>query len=110
MATAMTYTERCVAAATAQGLDPVVAALTEAGLAPQVEQTGGFTMVAVVYATDGVVAITADGDDAYLVCWHDGDGWTEGREEMGYQYGVDRTHMVLLVREHVAAYGGEDRS
>lgn len=53
-----TYDERCAYATTQQGLDPVVEAL--AGFGVEVEQTGGFTMVAVVTTGDDVVCVTDD--------------------------------------------------
>lgn len=81
------YLAACQAATTAQGLDPVVAALKRAGYPVDVEQTGGFTMVAVVPAADpahGVVAITDDGTpDAprYMVGVYAGDTWETGNGE-----------------------------
>jgi hypothetical protein len=78
------YERRCREATTAQGLDPVVAALTAAGIQHAVEQTGGMTMVLTVPtgATSflGVTRAEDDADeDRYLVGeyptldWEDGD-------------------------------------
>ena len=61
-------------AATAQGLDPVVDAMKAAGLPVVVEQTGGFTMVATVYAEDrSYMGVVCEGDD-FLVCEFDANG------------------------------------
>ena len=94
---------KAAAAATKQGLDPVVAALSEAGIDFEVEQTGGFTMVATVTRPGGVAAITTEGDDEYLVGQYRGDAWVEGEEEHGYRVVTGTEAMVVEVRDVVAA-------
>lgn len=96
------YDAACAAAATDQGLDPVVAALAEAGIDVAVEQTGGFTMVATVTVPGGVAAVTADAPGAYLVGQYRGDAWTEGDEEYGYATVEGTEAMVAEVRRVVA--------
>jgi hypothetical protein len=103
--TRTSYTDACAAAATRQGLDPVVAALTDAGLVPVVEQTGGFTMVVAVYAKDGTVVVTDDG--GYLVGQFAGDTWHDGPDEAAvYTFDLTLDQMVAAVTEHIAAFGG----
>jgi hypothetical protein len=67
----VSYDRACRRAATQQGLDPLTVAatarkleLTGAGVKYDVEQTGGFTMVACFYLDDRdeVVTITNEGD------------------------------------------------
>lgn len=104
---AMTYAERCEAAATHQGLDPVRDALDTANISYDVEQTGGFTMVVVVICTRGAVAIVND-VDAYLVGTYPGDSWHEGPAEVGEMVeALSTEEMVDQVRAAVAAFGGE---
>jgi hypothetical protein len=77
------YADACRAAATMQGLDPLTAAaehcatdLAEAGVSYDVEQTGGFTMVACFYFADQVVTCTHEGD--WLVCQQARETWVDG--------------------------------
>lgn len=99
------YLVACKAAATAQGLDPVVEALTGAGIEVDVEQTGGFTMVAVVRGANGVVAIIDDTLDAdatektYLVGLHLGTAWQDGDEAAGHQNAEGAEALVAAVRD-----------
>lgn len=87
----MDYEARCREAATEQGLDPVIATLTAAGLLARAEQTGGFTMVACVYEPArphhyvGITLETSyyderDGTETnrYLVAGYGPDGWQDG--------------------------------
>lgn len=98
------YLAACQNATTAQGLDPVVAALTRAGYSVQVEQTGGFTMVAVTDAADpahGIVAITDDGtpgEPRYMVGAYMGDTWNTGEsDDVPTRYADDVVGMVADV-------------
>jgi hypothetical protein len=95
----LTYTDRCVAAATAQGLDPVVDALTAAGLPVELEQTGGFTMVATVRSLSGVVTVTDD--DGYSVARFTGTSWDDGDCAETYTFGLDLAAMLDTVRDLV---------
>jgi hypothetical protein len=68
MSADMGYLAACRRATTAQGLDPVVAAIAAAGIRVSVDQTGGFTMCVRVNLThDQWLYITKD-DGGYLVC------------------------------------------
>jgi hypothetical protein len=60
--TNLDYDARCARATTAQGLDPVVKALTDAGIPVHVWQTGGFCMVAAVRDEQGTGVIVITGD------------------------------------------------
>lgn len=71
---AASYENACIAAATFQGLDGITAHLRAAGYRVEVEQTGGFTMVATIYlaapAAYPQVCVTNEGgedDPAYIV-------------------------------------------
>lgn len=61
-AIARSYADACANATSAQGLDPVIDALTLAGVPVEVWQTGGFCMVAAVrdIEGDGIIAITGE--------------------------------------------------
>jgi hypothetical protein len=81
----MTYDRACTLATTNQGLDPVVAALTSAGIAHEVEQTGGFTTVPTVKVPAGVCAVTRNDDQdddetLYLLGFYPGDEWYDNAE------------------------------
>lgn len=95
----------------AHDLDPVVAALTEAGITAAVENTGGWTMVATVTVPGGVAAIIEDGTDIYAVSQYRGDAWAEGTEEYGYRIVTGTDAAVAEVRrvtaEITAAHTGE---
>lgn len=70
------YEARCAYATTNQGLDPVVERLTAEGFPVEVEQTGGFCMVAVVTMGERVYCVTQDGGTYHLGVytregWHD---------------------------------------
>jgi hypothetical protein len=69
----VSYEDACRKAATDQGLDPVIEALTTAGIDHQVEQTGGFTMVVTVKVPAGTFAITVDGP--YVLGFYTDDSW-----------------------------------
>jgi hypothetical protein len=82
LAAAAVYAERCERATTAQGLNPIVAAIDAAGFAPVVEHTGGYMMCVVVTAPGGRVVVTEDGYNdaegpgvAYAVGAYFGDAW-----------------------------------
>ena len=97
-----TYEQACRAAATEQGLDPVTEALAAAGIPAEVEQTGGMTMVVVVEVVDGVVGITADGEDdsaPYLVVHYVGTTWEEtyGDEDADAAYDLSAAEVVAMV-------------
>jgi hypothetical protein len=105
MTAADPYAARCAAAATAQGLDPVVDALTAAGIESVVEQTGGFTMVVTVRHDGGTIAITADGDDpaTYLIGHYPGDTWDEGTdEEIEHAYDQPQAEIVSAAATRTA--------
>lgn len=91
----MHYDQACIAAATRQGLDPITAALTAAGITHTVEQTGGFCMVVTVQRPTGLWAITHDGD--YLVGWFPGNAWNDAREESADHTTTDLAEVVRLV-------------
>ncbi|WP_251153673.1 hypothetical protein [Cellulosimicrobium sp. Marseille-Q4280] len=105
------YTAAGATAATTQGLDPVIAALTAAGITAVVENTGGWTMVATVTVPGGVAAIIEDGTDLYAVSQYRGDAWREGEEEYGYRVVTGTEAMVAEVRrvtaEITAAHAAE---
>jgi hypothetical protein len=55
------YQTRCRLAATAQGLDPIIERLNDAGIPHSVEQTGGWVMVIEIPVTDHTyIGVTAD--------------------------------------------------
>lgn len=96
----LSYSERCKLATTAQGLDPVVDALTAAGLPVEVEQTGGFNMVATVRAPGVVVGIIDDAT-GYLACVYWGDAWDEGGEAEAQSENLTLDQLVEYVRNAV---------
>jgi hypothetical protein len=58
----MDYAKACQDAADRQGITAIVEALAAADIEATVWQTGGFIMVAAVYASDGdLFVVTADG-------------------------------------------------
>ena len=66
-------------AATRQGLDPVRRALRAKGIPVQIENTGGFTMVAVVPSHDGKIGISeGERDRRYLTVFYEGRAWDNG--------------------------------
>lgn len=71
------------AATTAQGLDPVIAALTAAGQAFTVEQTGGFCMAVVADHGSEVDVLTSEGDGLFFVATYQRDDWNEGGDAIG---------------------------
>lgn len=73
------YDAACLNAATAQGLAPVLNALTVAGIDHTLEQTGGFTMVVTVKAPTGIFGITAsdDQDNMFLLGFYPGTSWSD---------------------------------
>lgn len=80
----MDYDARCKAAATHQGLDPIMDALEEAKIVHGVAQTGGFCMVVTVPQHGGVWGIVKD--DVYYAVWYPGDTWHEGPAEDGVEH------------------------
>jgi hypothetical protein len=102
---AITPTSYTAAAATRQGLDPIVAALTAAGIPVAVENTGGNVLVAAVYCREGVVVITADGDyfvGAYVgSTWHDGEG-----DDAPFTEVRTLDEMFAAVTDYVRTFGG----
>ena len=93
------YADACVAAATAQGLDPVTERLHTETVHYEVEQTGGFTMVVVVPREDGVYGITADGEDTWLVCWYRGNTWAESGEQQAYWTDQTLDQVIEIIKE-----------
>jgi hypothetical protein len=88
------YEETCKRAATSQGLDPLterVAArkgeLDAVGAEYDVEQTGGFTMVATFYTATEAITCTFEScePDCWYVCAQPKENWTEG------EYNEDET-------------------
>lgn len=96
-----TYDARCVTATTEQGLDPVVARLSAEGFPVQVNQTGGFTMVATVTdSRDGrVFGITYYGP-GFLLCEYPSMAFANGEEEHDYRTEVSLDEIVARLREH----------
>lgn len=99
-----TYEAACRRATTDQGLDPVVAYLTEQGIQHTVDQTGGFTMVVFCRrpGTERSVGITSsDEDRGYLVGGYVGENW---EEEGGVELadGVAVTDLPALISEWFA--------
>jgi hypothetical protein len=74
------FGDACRNATTEQGLDPVVEALTAAGIGSDVEQTGGLTMVVTVKALYGTFGVTAETDGYYVLGWYPGTSWDDDRE------------------------------
>lgn len=71
----------CDIAAGHQGLFPMTAALTAAGIPHRVEQTGGLTMVVVVPCNRGNYVISGpDEGEGYLNGLYFGDDWENGFE------------------------------
>lgn len=78
----MDYDKKCKAAATNQGLDPVLEALAGTkglGLA----QTGGFCMAVTVSHDEGVWAIVNEG--GFFATWFPGTTWNDGPAEDGIE-------------------------
>lgn len=73
----MDYDGACKDAATRQGLDPITERLTAESIPVNVEQTGGFCMVAYADAGNGLrMGFTYD--EGYVVCLYDSDyEWIE---------------------------------
>jgi len=99
----LNYADRLTAATTAQGLDPVVEALTGLDVEVEVEDTGGLTLAAVAPTDDGVVAITHEGadleDPTYLVATYRLPAWVEGGEPLRVR---SVTGLDVLAREVAA--------
>ena len=77
------YQMACAEAATEQGLDPIVNVLRAEGYPVEVEQAGGFTMVATIRdKADSMLGITCDGGEAsdlqYLVVKYPPGAWDNG--------------------------------
>jgi hypothetical protein len=106
----MDYEERCRAATTDQGLDPVVAALTAAGIPHTVEQTGGMTMVLTVPTGPtsflGVTLSESDHDDgypSYFVCEYPTLDWEDGET---LNDNATLAELVALARERTKPLTG----
>lgn len=97
-----TYEEKCAYFTTAQGLDPVVSAITESSRMVVVEQTGGFNMVATVPYVDGVWAVTYEEGEGYFANWFPGLSWQEGPVEDATE--ILATTLEELVRVVSAPY------
>jgi len=99
----MSYEEACRRAATDQGLDPIVAELAAAGITHHVEQTGGFTMVAVVplFTTRGAWVGITSGDPGWFVVGYDSD------EDEGTV--VAESGGLVDVQSAMADFGGSGR-
>lgn len=95
----MDYDERCKAATTDQGLDPVIEALTAAGIPHGLEQTGGFTMAVTVETPTGTFAIT--NDDGYLLGHYPGGLWETSEGDAIYSYDLSLAEIVERVRSEV---------
>lgn len=94
------YAARCAEAATRQGLDPVVGALSAVGIECDVEQTGGFTMVVTVRHPGGVVAVIDDG--GYLVGAYPGTAWDDGDSDLAsHTFGLTLDQMVATVGSYL---------
>jgi hypothetical protein len=81
------YEDACRRAATDQDLDPLTSAvdarradLERAGVTYEVEQTGGFTMVATFYIGDEATgdAVTCTNEDTWIVVCQPTEYWLEG--------------------------------
>jgi hypothetical protein len=57
------YEAACARATTAQGLDPLIAALSAEGIVHGVAQTGGMCMAVTIPVGDRVFAVTHDDED-----------------------------------------------
>lgn len=69
-----TYGQQCRKAASAQGLDPIMAKLTAEAVPFDLRQTGGFCMlVRVALRGDEYIGITADSEDFLLVVRYEND-------------------------------------
>lgn len=89
----MGYDEACKAAATQQGLDPITERLTAERIDVNVEQTGGFCMVAYADAGNDIrMGFTYDG--GYLMCLY----------TSGYEWIEDQALTVRHLDEVIAVY------
>lgn len=107
---AIDYDEACKRAATDQGLDPVVAYLSEQRLPVTIEQTGGFCMVAAVYSESGNYAWISASEtesDTYLLGIYDRDGEDVGIENLvrdaSGSYELQLEALPALIRGGLAA-------
>ena len=78
---AYNYQAACKAAADAQGVTLIADVLRMAGYTVAIEQTGGFTMVAIVSHPRGTVAVTDDGYlgmTDYIIGAYPHDSWETG--------------------------------
>jgi hypothetical protein len=103
------YEEACRLAASAQGLDPLTAALSAAGVEHEVEQTGGFCMVVTVPAHGFVLAMIHDSEEPdseageWLLGVYTAKGWRDGSEAL-----VTAVHVTLdALLGVVASWTGE---
>lgn len=105
------YAARCAKAATDQGLDPLTAALVAAGIAYDVEQTGGFCMVVTVRGIldgdEGTFTLTATDEGArfpalpagtWHAAFHPGNTWEEGDASGDYPDETTLTTTDLIAR------------
>jgi hypothetical protein len=92
----MDYDEQCKAATTDQGLDPVIEALTAAGIPHALEQTGGFTMAVTVEAPSGTFAVTKD--DGYMLGHYPDGLWETAEGDAAYSYDLALAEIVERVR------------
>ena len=96
------FLARCAEAATAQGLDPIVETLSAAGMAVEVEQTGGMVMVAYVYSADRTrwVGITDElgGSGGYLVCVYGAGASDVDQDGEVLTYDADLEDLAVWVR------------
>jgi hypothetical protein len=102
------YAEACRRAATAQGLDPIAAALTAAGIPVEIDQTGGFTMCARIQHPDGrYLYVTEEEHDppAYMVGEYpalDALDPCQGSEGVTVTEDADALHVVDIARTFLA--------
>lgn len=96
------YTARCAEAATAQGLDPAIAALTAADIDHRVAQTGGWVMVIEVPLADGYLAISPDQITAegFLVCYVSAAAANGEEEEQVLADEVPASGVAAIVRQY----------
>lgn len=92
----MDYGRACREAATRQGLDPLTEALTRAGIAHDVEQTGGFTMVVTIPGNGRTLA--ANDDDGFNVAVFAGNGWEDRDEPVSDHRGLTLADAVATIR------------
>lgn len=89
------YEGACTRATTRQGLDPMVEALTAAGVTHAVEQTGGFCMVVTVTHPTGTWGVVDDG--GWYAVWYPDDTWHTGEADID-----EGLHTNLSIADTVA--------